>query len=96
MKIALFCVVFVAVFALISAEECRSTGDCGHVTCPEKDYVLDCHNRQCTCTHVQQQCTTDTSTCHDDNCHRTWHCIDGRCRCGFGFGGGFPIGGVGK
>jgi len=35
----------------VMAEECRDTGDCQHVTCPENDYVLECHNRQCTCTH---------------------------------------------
>ena len=39
--------------AVISAEECRDTGDCTHVTCPENDYNLECHNRQCTCTHSE-------------------------------------------
>ena len=36
--------------ALSSAEECFGVGDCDHVSCPESNYELECHNRQCTCT----------------------------------------------
>ncbi|KAL4222060.1 hypothetical protein ACF0H5_018102 [Mactra antiquata] len=70
------------------AEECRDTNDCSHVTCPENDYVLECHNRQCTCSHTTATCSAP-SDCSGtgDNCRFGWHCIDTRCRCGFGFGG---------
>ncbi|XP_052782732.1 serine protease inhibitor Cvsi-2-like [Mya arenaria] len=86
MKIALSCVVVLACLALAYGEECRDTGDCSHVTCPENDYVLECHNRQCTCTHTTAMCTAATD-CSANKCDRDWHCVDGRCRCGFGFGG---------
>ncbi|XP_060559838.1 serine protease inhibitor Cvsi-2-like [Ruditapes philippinarum] len=92
MKIALLCTVFVAVFAFIGAEQCSSNSACHHVTCPENDYNVECHLFSCTCTHVAQTCS-DASDCHDDNCHRSVHCIDGACRCGYGIlpsGGGFP------
>ncbi|KAH3880292.1 serine protease inhibitor Cvsi-2-like [Dreissena polymorpha] len=87
MKVAI--VVFAVCIALAYAEECRDTGDCGHVTCPEQDYVLDCAHRQCTCTHTTARCVAARDC--SGQCDRDWHCVDGQCRCGFGFGGG-PVG----
>ncbi|XP_060594542.1 serine protease inhibitor Cvsi-2-like [Ruditapes philippinarum] len=88
MKAVLCCVLLVAVLALSSAEECRSVSDCGHVTCPESNYQLECHNRQCTCSKVSSSGCRVQSDCSGDDCRYGWHCVDGRCRCGFGFGGG--------
>ncbi|XP_060584388.1 serine protease inhibitor Cvsi-2-like [Ruditapes philippinarum] len=92
MKVVFCCAVFVAVLALTSAEECRSVGDCDHVTCPENNYQLECHLRQCTCTQVSSTggstgCKVQ-SDCGGSDCRFGWHCVDARCRCGFGFGGG--------
>ncbi|XP_045216607.2 serine protease inhibitor Cvsi-2-like [Mercenaria mercenaria] len=89
MKAFLCCAVFVAVLAFASAEECRSVSDCDHVTCPESNYQLECHYRQCTCTQVSSSsgCTTKAD-CSGDDCRFGWHCVDAKCRCGFGFGGG--------
>ncbi|KAL4235929.1 hypothetical protein ACF0H5_004319 [Mactra antiquata] len=85
MKVAIFALAFVAALVIVQAEECRDTGDCQHVTCPENDYTLECHNRQCTCTHRTATCALPGDC--SGKCDRDWHCIDGRCRCGFGFGG---------
>ncbi|XP_052784077.1 serine protease inhibitor Cvsi-2-like [Mya arenaria] len=87
MKIALCCAVVLACLALAYGEECQNVSGCTHVTCPENDYTLECHNRQCTCTHTTAQCTA-VGDCSGNRCDRDWHCVDGRCRCGFGFGGG--------
>ncbi|KAL4225926.1 hypothetical protein ACF0H5_013914 [Mactra antiquata] len=81
-----FALFLVGVLAIVKAEECHNAGECVHVSCPENDYSLDCHNRQCTCTHTSATCSSQND-CNDGNCDRTQHCIDGRCRCGFGFGG---------
>ncbi|KAH3874974.1 serine protease inhibitor Cvsi-2-like [Dreissena polymorpha] len=89
MKAVLSAALFAFVLALAYTEECRSTADCGHVTCPENDYTLDCEHKQCTCTHTTANCTA-VGDCRG-NCDRDWHCVDGRCRCGFGFGGN-PVG----
>ena len=37
--------------ALSLGEQCRTEAECSHVSCPENDYVLECEQRQCTCTH---------------------------------------------
>ena len=37
--------------AIAMAEQCDRVSECSHVTCLENDYVLECTNQQCTCTH---------------------------------------------
>ncbi|KAH3890476.1 serine protease inhibitor Cvsi-2-like [Dreissena polymorpha] len=83
---AVICLVVLAFCAAAMAEECRQDSECAHVTCPENDYRVDCYLRQCTCTHVTQTCAA-VRDCTGD-CRFGWHCLDGSCRCGFGFGGG--------
>ncbi|KAL4222874.1 hypothetical protein ACF0H5_018914 [Mactra antiquata] len=85
MKVTIFALAFVAAVVMVQAEECLDTGDCSHVACPENDYVLECVHRQCTCTHTTATCALPTEC--SGNCNNDWHCIDGKCRCGFGFGG---------
>jgi len=46
-------------------------------------------------TSVSLLLSLDSQTCRslsdctsgDDSCRSDWHCVDNKCRCGFGFGG---------
>ncbi|XP_060569351.1 serine protease inhibitor Cvsi-1-like isoform X2 [Ruditapes philippinarum] len=83
------CVVLVS--AAIS-EDCQVTSDCNHVTCPERDYVLTCDNRICSCVQSTQHSCLLPTDCQNSApgsnnfCDRDFHCVDGTCRCGHGFG----------
>ncbi|KAH3890484.1 serine protease inhibitor Cvsi-2-like [Dreissena polymorpha] len=82
---AVICLMVLGFCAAVMAEQCRNIQDCGHVTCPENDYVLECHNYVCTCTHVEKTCAA-AADCTGD-CRFGWHCVDSKCRCGWGIGG---------
>merc|ERR1712063_231375 len=88
MKAAVCLVVLCAFVALSVAEKCTSPTQCTHVSCPENDYEVDCVRNECTCTHTSAACSAKTD-CSDSNCKYGLHCIDSKCRCGFGF----PTGG---
>ncbi|XP_052814155.1 serine protease inhibitor Cvsi-2-like [Mya arenaria] len=87
MTIVLSCAVVLACLALVNGENCQSSGDCSHVTCPNNDWIVACSQGQCTCNHPTASCSS-AQECHHilHGCHRDLHCVDGQCACG-GFGG---------
>merc|ERR1711860_248832 len=86
MKLTVCALLFLGVLAIVRAENCGNTGDCSHVTCPENDYTLECHNHQCTCTHSTATCSNQADCTSNGSCSNGWHCVDSKCRC-FHFGG---------